>query len=132
MSLEEKNKKQAYILLAILAVIWGSSFILMKRGLNVYTPYQVGACRLLVALLCMFPFIIRSFRLIDRSKWKYLAASGILGNGIPSILFPLAETNISSGLAGMINTLTPLFTFIAGMLIFGTKPGRSRIASRNN
>lgn len=123
----ESPKKQAYLLIAILAIIWGSSFILIKKGIEVYTPFQVGALRIFISSLALFPFIVQSFKKIERSKWKYLAATGMLGNGIPAILFPLAETNISSSVAGMINSLTPIFTLIAGMLFFGMKAGRSRI-----
>jgi drug/metabolite transporter (DMT)-like permease len=121
------NKNQAYLLIVILAIIWGSSFILIKRALDVYTPYQVGALRMFVAFLFMLPFIITHFKKIDRTKFKYLAATGFLGNGIPAILFPLAQTKVSSALAGMINTLTPIFTLIVGMLFFGMKVARSRM-----
>lgn len=121
----QKNKN--YLLIAFLAVIWGSSFILMKRGLIVYTPIQIGALRIFVAFLFMLPVVIRYFRTIEKSKWKYLIATGFLGNGIPSILFPLAQTKISGSLAGMINSLTPIFTLIVGLLFFGMKAGRNRI-----
>ena len=120
-------KRQAYLLITILAIIWGSSFILMKRALLVYTPYQVGALRIFVAFLFMVPFIIKYFHTIEKKNWKYLAAAGFLGNAIPSILFPLAETRISSALAGMINSLTPIFTLIVGILLFGMKVARNRI-----
>lgn len=120
-------KRQAYLLITILAIIWGSSFILMKRALLVYTPYQVGALRIFVAFLFMLPFIIKYFHTIEKKNWKYLAAAGFLGNAIPSILFPLAETRISSALAGMINSLTPIFTLIVGILLFGMKVARNRI-----
>lgn len=121
------EKRTVYILIIFLAVIWGSSFILMKYALNVYTPYQVGAFRILIAFLFLFPVVIKYFRTIKRKDWKFLAATGFLGNGIPSILFPLAETKISSALAGMINSLTPVFTLIVGMLLFGMRAGRFRI-----
>jgi drug/metabolite transporter (DMT)-like permease len=121
------HKREAYILIAILAIVWGSSFILIKRALDVYTPVQVGALRMFVAFLFMLPFIIKHFGKIEKSKWKYLAATGFLGNGIPSILFPLAETRINSALAGMINTLTPIFTLIVGMVFFKMKVGNNRI-----
>lgn len=126
MTTDKAPRNSAYLLIAILAVIWGSSFILMKRGLEVYTPYQVGAIRMFVSFVCMFPFVMGSFRKVESSKWKFLAATGLLGNGIPAILFPLAETNVSSAVAGMINSLTPLFTLIVGMLWFkmGTEKNR--------
>lgn len=122
-----KEKNTAYLLIVLLAIIWGSSFILMKYASIVYSPYQVGSLRIFVAFIFLLPIVVKNFRTIEKSKWKYLAATGILGNGIPSILFPLAQTKIDSALAGMINTLTPIFTLIVGLLLFGMKAGRNRI-----
>lgn len=121
------SKRTAYLLITVLAIMWGSSFILMKRALLVYTPYQIGALRIFTACLFMLPFIIKYFHTIERKNWKFLAASGFLGNAIPSILFPLAETRISSALAGMINSLTPIFTLVVGILLFGMKVAKNRI-----
>lgn len=121
------DKKIVFLLIAILAIIWGSSFIMMKRGLVVYDPAQVGAIRVFSAFLCVFPFAVRHFRKVKAAKWKFILASGLLGNGIPAILFPLAQTNISSSVAGMINAMTPLFTMIVGVSLFGMAGGRNRI-----
>jgi drug/metabolite transporter (DMT)-like permease len=122
-----KNNTTAWTLMCVLAVIWGSSFILIKRGLEAYTPYQVGALRMGASFVCLLPFVIRSFKKVPREKWKYLFAAGWLGNGIPSILFPLAETHLNSALTGMLNSLTPLFTFIIGISIFKMKFSQNRI-----
>ncbi len=124
---DSREKNKTILLITFLALMWGSSFILMKRALVVYTPYQIGALRIFSAFLALSPFLIRRIRTIEKRKWKYFLATGLLGNGIPSILFPLAETNISSAVAGMLNSLTPIFTLIVGMLWFGMKAGRSRI-----
>lgn len=123
----QDNKRPAYFLLIALAVIWGSSFILMKRGLITYTPIQIGCLRMCCAALVMSPFLFRHFKSIETWQWKYLLATGLFGNAIPSILFPLAQHGISSSLAGMINTLTPIFTLILGALVFGMAVTRNRI-----
>ncbi len=122
------ERRIAYILLFLLAVIWGSSFILMKRGLDVYTPYQVGAIRMFTATISLLPFIIRHVKSIEKTRWKYIILAGYMGSGIPSVLFPLAETHISSALAGMINSLTPVFTFILGLLFYNMKGDRYKLA----
>lgn len=121
------GRKGGLLLILFLAVVWGSSFILIKRGLDVYTPVQVGAIRIFAAFLCLFPFVFRSFHKVQAGQWKFVFLSGMLGNGIPAILFPLAGTNISSAVSGMINAMTPLFTMIAGVLIFGMHIGRNRM-----
>jgi drug/metabolite transporter (DMT)-like permease len=122
------NRTYQFILIAILAIVWGSSFILMKKGLEVYSWDQVGAIRMLVSFIVLFPFVWRSFRKIDSSSWKFIAVSGFLGNGIPAFLFPLSETRIDSALAGILNSLTPLFTLIIGLIFFSTQLSISRIS----
>jgi len=112
------SKATSFTLITILALVWGSSFILMKRGLDSFTPLEIGTIRIFASFLCMTPFLIKSLGKVPKEKWKYLAASGWLGNGIPAVLFPLAETHLSSALTGMLNSLTPLFTFIVGISIF--------------
>ena len=107
-----------WFLFIILSIIWGTSFILMKRGLDVFTPAQVAAIRMTVSFLCLFPFVIGHNKSIPKDKWKYLIMAGILGNGIPAVLFTTAETKIPSAIAGVLNSLTPLFTLIVGLLFF--------------
>ena len=93
----------------------------MKKVLIVYTPYQFGAIRMFVAMLFLFPFLVGHFKKVEKSRWKYLILAGMCGNGIPAVLFPLAETQISSALAGMINSTVPIFTLILGVLFFKIK-----------
>jgi len=111
----------------VLAMIWGSSFILMKRGLESYTPYQIGAIRMLASFICLTPFLLKALKNIPRAKWIFLFAAGWLGNGIPSVLFPYAETHLGSALAGMLNSLTPLFAFVVGVSIFKMKITQNKI-----
>lgn len=110
-----------WALFIVLSLIWGSSFILMKEGLKAFTPAQVAAIRMTVSFLCLFPFVIGHIKAIPKDKWKYIILAGILGNGIPAVLFTTAETKISSSIAGVLNSLTPLFTLIVGVLFFRFK-----------
>lgn len=116
--MQHDKKPLAFFLLFVLAIIWGSSFILMKRGLEQFTPQQVAAIRLSVAFICLFPFVAGGFKDIEPSRWKYIAVSGFLGNGIPAFLFTAAQTNVSSSAAGVLNSLTPVFTVITGYFFF--------------
>lgn len=116
------NKKSwQWISLLFLAFIWGSSFILMKKGLEVYSYTEVAALRMSISFFCLTPFIVKYFKTIERKYWKYLAIVGIFGSGIPAFLFTKAQTGLSSSLAGMLNSLVPLFTLLLGVIIFKTK-----------
>ena len=107
-------------MLLIISMIWGSSFILMKKGLRSYSSVHVAALRLFFAWLILMPVILLRFRRIQRHHLVWLALSGIIGNFFPVNLFTLAQTHIDSSLAGILNSLTPLFTLIAGLLLFRT------------
>lgn len=119
-----KSQPNPYITLGLLAIIWGSSFILMKEGLKFYSSYQIAAMRISFSGLALIPFINWKKLDIKRSDYKYFIISGFLGSAIPAFLFPLAQTRISSSLAGAINGLTPLFALIIGVIFLGVKFSR--------
>lgn len=110
-----------WLSLGLLGLVWGSSFILIKRGIEVYSPLQVGAMRIAISGLAFLPFFLLQIRRIDWSKWKYLVIVGLAGSGIPAFLYPIAQTQISSSMSGVLNSLTPLFTLLLGLLFFGRK-----------
>ena len=112
---------KAWLVLAILSIIWGTSYILIKRGLVAFSPYQVACIRLSVSSLSFIPFLLYHFKKIDWSKWPYLVVVGLTGTAIPSFLFPIAQTEVSSSIAGTLNSLTPLFTLAMGILFFQAK-----------
>lgn len=114
------NKVINWLLFIILSVIWGSSFILMKWGMNgdLLSPYDVASIRIFSAGLVLLPFAVRAFKTIPISKWWVVILSGLLGSFFPAYLFCIAETRIDSALAGILNALTPLFTIIIGVGFF--------------
>jgi drug/metabolite transporter (DMT)-like permease len=122
MSREFKN----WAMLLFLAVIWGSSFILMKRGMidkvsgeAIFSSNQVGAMRMLFASSVLLPLGLRYFRSFNSIKIVLsLAVVAFLGNFIPAFLFTFGQTGISSGYAGMLNSCTPIFTLLVGTLFF--------------
>jgi drug/metabolite transporter (DMT)-like permease len=106
----------------LLAVIWGSSFLLMKIGMQAgsvqLSPYQVASLRMVFAGIVLVPFAFQALKNIPKNKIGLVILSGIIGNFIPAYLFCIAETKIDSALAGILNSLTPLFTILVGMVIF--------------
>jgi drug/metabolite transporter (DMT)-like permease len=122
------NKKiWQWITLLFLALIWGSSFILMKKGLVVYSHHVVAALRISLAAIVLIPFAIKAFNKVKTKDWKYLIFVGAIGNGIPAFLFTYAQTEVSSSLTGMLNALVPIFSLIIGAIMFQTKPLKTQI-----
>ncbi len=112
------NRLLAWLILIALALTWGSSFILIKRGLVYFSPIEVGSLRVVITFLLLLPFALRRIRRQDARSLFWLAASGITGNLIPAFLFAKAQTGIDSATAGMLNSVTPLFTVILGIILF--------------
>src|SRR4051812_22162912 len=110
------SKTISWLILITLSLVWGSSFILMKQGLKVFSSDEVAGLRITIASLFMLPFLIRHYKIDLRRHIKGLLLMGVFGNLIPAFLFTKAETQISSSLTGMLNALTPLFTILIGMI----------------
>lgn len=118
----------AWLILLLLSFIWGSSFILIKKSLLVFTPLEIGALRVVITSLAFLPVIVLNFKKIDWTKWKKFLIIGIIGSALPSILFALAQTKVSSSVAGVLNSMTPVFALIFGVVIFKTKVSSKQIA----
>lgn len=116
-----------WVILLILSLTWGSSFILIKQGISVYTPYQVGALRLAIAGLVLVFFGIRNFKDIPKKLFPWVIIGGCMGNFIPMFLFPLAQEKVSSSMAGILDSLVPIFILLFGFLFFGMKSKWSQI-----
>lgn len=116
-----ENSLKNWALLVILTLIWGTSFILIKRGLEVFSPGEVGAYRMVAAATILLPLSIPKIKNLNRTQIKNLLIAGLLGSFIPAFLFPMAQTQLSSSLTGVLNALTPLFVVLVGALFFNTK-----------
>jgi len=131
MKIEKSNGQNLFLawsILAGLAVIWGSSFILIKRGLEYFSSDEVGALRISIAFLVLSPFALYRIRKVSLREWKLFILVGLIGSGFPAFLFAKAQTGIDSSLAGILNSLTPLFTMIVGLSFFSLKPRWFNIA----
>ncbi len=113
-----QQKWTNWLVFALLSIVWGSSFILIKEGLKAFNAYQVASLRMFSAGLVLLPFAIQAFKKIPKDKMGLVIISGLVGNFIPAYLFCIAETRIDSALAGILNSLTPLFTIIVGLVFY--------------
>jgi drug/metabolite transporter (DMT)-like permease len=123
-----KRKIWHWLIVALLSVIWGTSYILMKKGLESFSTFQIGSLRIIITFICLLPVAIRNLPKLNRSNILSIAIIGFFGSGIPAFLFPLAQTRIDSSLAGMLNTLSPVFTLVIGIMFYQQKVIRSQIA----
>lgn len=126
--MHERKKFRHWLIVALLSLIWGTSYILMKKGLQSFSTFQIGSLRIVIAALCLLPVALRSLKLMTRRNLLSIAIIGLFGSGIPAFLFPLAQTRIESSLAGMLNSLSPVFTLITGIIYYCQKVIKSQIA----
>lgn len=116
-----------WLLLLILTLTWGSSFIMIKQSIKAFDPIQVGALRLSIAGLALVGFGISSFKYIPKKLIPWVVIGGCLGNFIPMFLFPLAQQKVSSSTAGILDSLVPVFILIFGYLLFKIKSSKAQI-----
>lgn len=122
-----ESKQLKWILLSILSLIWGSSFILIKKGLIGLTPIQLGSLRILFAGFFLILVGFKSLSKISFLQWKFIALTAFFGTFIPAYLFAIAQTEIDSSVSSILNSLTPLNTLVLGSLAFGLHFRRNQI-----
>lgn len=110
--------KWAYLIL--LSLIWGSSYILIKKGLIGLTPLQLGSVRILMTTFILLVLGLKELKNIPKAAWKWIVFTGYFGTFFPSYLFAFAETVIDSSVAAVLNGMTPLFTLMIGVLFFSS------------
>jgi drug/metabolite transporter (DMT)-like permease len=116
-----KQKWSNWALFILLALVWGSSFIIMKKASEQLTGMQIGSIRIFAAGLVFLPFAVFHISRIPSSKLPIVFLTGLFGNLFPAFLFATAIEKINSSLAGILNSLTPLFVIIIGVLFFRSK-----------
>jgi drug/metabolite transporter (DMT)-like permease len=110
------DKKWLYLLL--LSLIWGTSFILIKKGLIGLTQIQLGSLRTVLTAIILFSVGLPALKNIKRQQWKWIALSALFGTFFPAYLFAFAQKHIDSAVASILNSLTPLATAVLGYLVF--------------
>lgn len=118
---------RAWLLLGLLALIWGSSFLLIKKGLIAFGPLEVGALRISSAGLVLAPLVAKRLNKITKKHWAKLASVGLVGSLIPAFMFAIAQTQLSSGITGVLNALTPISTLVISVLLFHQAAHRMQV-----
>ena len=121
----ERLKAWGYLI--ILSTIWGSSYFLIKIGLEDsygnerMPPHLLGALRISFAFLALTPLLYKSFKKLKKKHVLFVIISGVVGNGLPAFLFAYAETKLDSSITGMLNSLVPIFTVLIATIVFQFK-----------
>jgi drug/metabolite transporter (DMT)-like permease len=116
--MKEKDDMQNWLLLGMLTLIWGTSYILIKKALITFSPVQVAALRVSFSFIFCIPFYRPALKAIPKEKYGHLIFLGVIGIGIPAFLFSYSQTRINSAVSGIINSLSPLFTVLTGLLFW--------------
>ena len=114
-----KSEHIRWLILIVLALIWGSSFILMKKALIKLTPVQVGALRMIFTGMTLIPLGFRGLPKVTRKQWFYIFITAMVGTFFPVFLFAFAIMNIDSSIVSILNSVTPLNTLWVGAAFFG-------------
>lgn len=122
-----QSKQLKWYLLALLSLIWGSSFILMKRGLEGLSPFQMGALRIIFCAVFLLIIGFKSLKNIPLGQWKFIALTSLFGTFMPVFLFSYAQTQINSSISAILNSLTPLNTLLIGATVFGLQFQRRQL-----
>jgi hypothetical protein len=110
-----------WLAMALLGLVWGASFLFIKRSVGIFTPLQMAMWRMVLATVIYLPVAVAYWSKIDWSRWKPLLIVAFCGSALPNFFFAIAQQHVNSSLAGALNALTPLFTLVIGASFFRMK-----------
>lgn len=98
-----------------------------RDGSALFPPTQLAALRMAIAGITLLPIGLKHFRRLTPEQWKWVAIVGVVGSFIPALLFAIAQTQLPSAVAGMLNALTPLWTLLIAIAVFGVHFHRGQL-----
>jgi drug/metabolite transporter (DMT)-like permease len=113
------QQQRKWLFLIILSLVWGSSYILIKKALLGFEPITLSALRITTSAILLLIIGFSSLKKIQKHQWKYIFYTAFLGTFFPVFMFSFAVQEIDSAIASMLNSFTPFNTFIIGILVFG-------------
>ncbi len=116
-----------WFLMFFLAAIWGASFFFIKHSVAIFSPVQMAMWRMVIATVLYLPIAAVYWSKIDWQRWKPLVVVAFCGSAIPNFFFAVAQQHVNSSLAGVLNSLTPLFTLTIGTAFFSMQFSREKV-----
>jgi drug/metabolite transporter (DMT)-like permease len=122
-----RNGTRAWLVLILLSLIWGSSFILMKEGLEGFDALQLALIRMSVAAICLSPLALRHLRGMRAREIALLFVVGLTGNALPAFLYAKSETVLPTAVVGVLTSMTPIFSLLVAWLFFRQRFPRANV-----
>ena len=122
-----RNGARAWLVLILLSLIWGSSFILMKEGLEGFDALELALIRMSVAAICLAPLALRHVRGIGVRELALLFVVGLTGNALPAFLYAKSETVLPSAVVGVLTSMTPIFSLLVAWMFFRQRFPRASV-----
>ena len=116
-----------WITLVFLSVIWGTSFILIKRSLIAFSPEQVALLRVAISGISFLPIFIIRIKRLEWHRWWFYLVVALTGSGIPAVMYATAQTQLSSATSGILNSITPIFALLVGLFFFKNATSRKQV-----
>jgi len=116
-----------WLVLILLAIMWGASFYFIKHAVQIFDPLHMAMWRMVMATVIYLPIAAAYWSKIDWRRWRPLVIVAFCGSAIPNFLFAVAQRHVNSSLAGMLNSLSPLFTLLLGVGFFKMTFTRSKV-----
>jgi len=126
-------KTKSWLLLILLATIWASSYILMKKsmfdadGNELLKANEVAALRIFISGFIMIIVFFKHIKIAFGKKWIFFVLVGLLGNLFPAFLFTNAELYLSSSETGILNSLVPIFSVLVASYVLGHRISKKAI-----
>lgn len=121
--------RRDWVLLGVLAVLWGGSFFFVELALAGLPPLAVVWCRVAGGALVL-GIMLRLWGVAlpaGWAQWRAVAVMGVLNNALPFTFFALAQGRLGGGVAAILNAMTPMLTVVALFLFVGERPGVGRV-----
>ncbi|MGY4920527.1 DMT family transporter [Streptomyces sp. 900116325] len=113
------SKTWAWARIGVLALLWGSTFLWIKVALEGFSPVQVTTIRCVLASLTLLALCFGTGQRLPRgaAMWGRIFVAAFFCNALPFGLFSVGEQSVGSGVAGVLNATTPLWSVVIGIAI---------------
>lgn len=114
--------------LALLAAIWGGSFLFLRIAAPMFGVAPLVDVRLALGALVLAPFLWRARARFPWSRWPQLAAIGVVNTLVPFLLFAWGAERAPAGVSAIVNSMSVPFAALAAFALFGERVGGRQLA----